>query len=285
MNRRALYKSILFSLFAFTGCTYNQERRIAETLTPITHAHNMKILRDSLDHPSFQFSCHLLSNGQGAYILKANHLPLNERFLFASMDRTTGKMNLLHEFEVLSDGSLHLFDTKHPGYETGIPILVNEQILIGKQIDYVLVRKKDCTFASARFLPYPLETKGKDGEIISLIATHPMLTRFQLEGKGFSPHEHLRMIHQSGDQVEEIVLTANSEGEIETTVNPTILGKLGGDAKITLIGSHRSISLDYPWGSKLENKTFAHRRTFPILFVANTLPHEIDRDPYASLFF
>ena len=277
-------KKIIIPLLLLAGCTYNQKQRIAEKLAPITHSHNMKIIRESLERPSSLFSFHLIP-GKVAFILKGSHIPVGERFLFASIDGATGKIDILNEFKSLSDGSIDLFDRKGPRNEISLNFQVHENVLVGKQIDYILVRKKDCTFAKASFLPYPLEAKGNRGERASLLVTHPMLTRFYLQASGFSPNESIEMVHRSGERVEIAQITADQSGQIEAHLNPVILGKLGGEASLTLSGKNGSIELNYPWGASLEKQTFANHRTFPVLFVANQLPHERDQDPFASRFF
>ena len=275
---------ILIPLLFLAGCTYNQQRRIAEKWAPFDRAHSVKIIRESLDRPAADFSFHLIPTKHG-YILKGSRLPVNERFLLASIDGSNGKIDLLHEFECLSDGAIQVYGIKGIRREASLSLLAHENVRVGKQIDYLLVRKKDCTFAAAHFLPYPIQAKGEHGERLSMFVTHPMLTRFILEGNGFIPNETVQLTHRSGERIETLYAEADAMGQIEVKLNPIILGKLGGDASVAVNGKMGSVDLDYPWGSKLEMATFAQPRAFSLLFAANRLPHEMDQDPYINPFF
>lgn len=272
----------IFIVCLLIGCTTNQQMRLAERFAPIEKSHNLKIIREALGRPALNYSLHLIPI-QGNFLLKATHLPINERFLLATVDRLTNKMEIRSEFEVLSDGSLKLFKQ---GKEQVVDFLSfqpqGQDLLYGKQIDYILVHKKQVSSSIAHFLPHPLKRVGEHGESLSLLATHPLLTRFQLEGKGFSPHEVMELIHRTGDRVEKRELVANQTGEFELPLTPLIFGQLGGEATLTLVSGRGTLEYTYPWGGKLERQTYAQHSVVHMAFVANQLPHQRDQDPYQN---
>ncbi|MBI3508596.1 MAG: hypothetical protein HY069_03025 [Chlamydiia bacterium] len=267
------------SLFLLgTGCAMTQP--ITKWWAPIEKEHHLKIIRESLSRPSDQFSLHLIPVENG-YVLKGHRLSLHDTYFLATMDGITGAVDILYEFENLPDGTLKIKTAQGaPRYAATLPHIEHEKVLVGKPIDYVLVRKKDVTSAVATFFPYRLQTEGQHGESLFLTVTHPMLTRFALEAKGFEPGEAVLLTHRSGDKKETKTLTADAQGEIATPLNPTLLGKLGGQATLTLTGMKGSVQIEYPWGGQLENQTFKKYRAFPMVFVTR-LPQTSETHSYA----
>lgn len=254
-------------LLLLSSCTLNQEKKVSEILSPITYSHKIKIVRESLDHPSSLFSLCLIPFHE-TYIFKTKNLPLNEHFLFASFDGISGKMSLLYELETLSDGSLKVFDTHKRCYVDSLSFQVKEkEVLYGKQIEYFLVRKKDSSSAQVSFNPYPLSFKGTGKEVLSLTVVHPMLTRFHLNGKGFEPHETLQMTHRLDDRVEKREITTDAEGNLEIFLQPLVVGQLGGEAHLSFTGKNGTIEFKYPWGGQLENQTYAEHPLFSMALV------------------
>ena len=223
-----------------------------------------------------------LSTRKGTYpisVLKGENLPLHERFILAKIDKVTGKIDPQCEFEALEDGHLEIYRQNGISREAEIPFIASEGFKTGYPIEYTIVSKKTYESASIEFIPYPIEAKGEGGEKIEAVVSHPMGTHFQVRASGFLSLEKLILIHTSGDLKETMEIAADEKGSFEIGLNPTILGKLGGEATLAIQRSEekKQIVLDYPWGWGIEQKTWKEKSIFPMLFVANHDPEDYGR--------
>lgn len=267
----------------------HQQTRIREIMTvqqsSFPRIKDIAVVEESLHSPSPEFSLDLeshdpLSTPKGTFplwILKGEKIPLQERFIFAVIDKVNGKIDPQYEFEVLEDGRLQIFGRSGVRTEYDIPFVEARPYPAGSPIQYAIVSKEKYTCATVEFIPYPLEASGPDGEHLDLQVTHPMGTHFSLSAQGFSPNEKLLLSHTSGDLVEEKEVIADEQGSFSIGLNPTILGRLGGDASLKVIGETKELQLDYPWGARLEKRAFKEKRMFPILFVVNRSSEELDQ--------
>ncbi len=278
---------MLFALSFFAaGCTHNFDRHWTEIRTKQKGGFNA--LRDAWiveeGIPTEEFTLVIqpsdpLTTPKGTFplsLLKGAQIPLDERFIFAVIDPLNGKTDVRFEFEMGEDGKFKIFDSKGVRTEREIPFVATEGLLTAKPIFYAIASKERGWIAKAEFIPYPLETKTESGARASLIVTHPMLTRFDLRAEGFDPNETVRAIHRTGNKEETLELSADEQGTFILPLNPTMLGRMGGEASIVLVRANEELCLDYPWGARLEKKTFEERSVFPVLFVANREPEEID---------
>jgi hypothetical protein len=297
---RTLLVSLL-TIALFSGCTYNQQKHFDELFTAKKNGFDALrdawIVEQSLSHPSQEFSLLLqpvdpLVVNQGTFslqILRADHLPLQERFIFAAIDSTNEKIEARFEFEVLEDGKIKIFDQKGTRFENEIPFVACEGLIVGKPVTYAIVSKQSYTIASVEFNPYPIEAISEDGAKVSLIVSHPMLTRFQLQADHFQPEEKVKIVIESDQLREEVDMFANTSGSFSFGINPTVIGRLGGKAHLTVIREQEKWAFDFPWGSQLEKKTFEERSQFPILFVVNrgveAISSEKARESFAATFF
>lgn len=260
---------IIFSSVLLFGCTHNQQRHLTEIFTAKTGSfeklRDAWIVEESLGNPSQEFTLSL----DPSFILKGDRLPQGERFIFAVVDPVTEKIDVRFEFEVFEDGDLCIYDQNGTKTAHEIPFVAAEGLVVGKPIIYTVVSKEKFTSATAEFNPYPLEYHSENGAGISLKVSHPMLTRFQLQATGFAPQERVTLIHESGTSKEEIEMFADEQGNFSFGINPTVIGRMGGEAALTVKRGEEEFHFDYPWGTKLEKKTFEERTQFPILFVVN----------------
>ena len=282
-----MFRKFIF-LIALSGCTVHQEERIRELLTvqqgTFPRVRDIAVVRESLDSPSGQFSLEIKPSSNGTlplWILKGNEIPLQERFIFAIIDKVTGKIEPQYEFEAMEEGRLQIFGRNGTRFENEIPFVETRRFPAGSPIQYAVVSKERYTSAIAEFVPYPLETSGPSGEHLGVEVTHPMGTHFLLSGKGFASNEKLRLVHTSGKAREEIEMIADDQGSFSLPLNPTVFGRLGGEAQIEVASQGGAIKFDYPWGARLEKQAFEEKAMFPILFVVNRHPENID----LSLFF
>jgi len=290
-------KSIVLStglLLFLAGCTVSQEARIRELLTVQSGAFprlkDIQVVRDRDPTDAFSLSIEQHSSlftRKGSFpvfVLKGESLPINERFILAKKDRVTGAIDPQCEFEILENGELEIYAKTGISKERELPFIASDGVKMGYPIDYLIVSKKTYASASAEFLPLPIETVGKNGERIEALVSHPMGTRFRAYGTGFLPFERLLLTHVSGERTETEERFADETGCFESDLNPLILGKLGGNARMEVerTGEEKLI-LSYPWGTEIEKKTWKERPFYPMLFVANRLPEEQDLEALASL--
>lgn len=280
----------LSTFFFLTSCTLHQEERIRELLTvsqgPFQRQKALHTVSESLAYPSSTFSLEIqaadpLTTAKGQFpliLLKGDQIPLGERFIFATIDPLTQKIDPRFEFEVLSNGYLQIFDRQGIRIEKHIPFVDCEGLLLAKPVLYAVVSKASYTSATAEFIPYPLTSMSATGASIELQVNHPLLTRFACEAKGLEPQEKIILTHQSADHKEEFELIADAEGKIALPLNPTILGKLGGHASVSLKRAQEELRLEYPWGAKLEKQTYDKQTQFPVLFVVNSSLNQINSE-------
>ena len=274
-----------FSILFF-GCSHSQQRHITEMLTVkkngFNTVRNAWIVEES--QPSTDFSLSMeprdpLTTSKGTFpvfVLKGDQIPLGERFVFAVIDPLSDKIDPRFEFELQEGGEVLVFDRNGTRTEREIPFVAAEGLLTAKPVIYAIASKESMQVATAEFIPYPVETRSEDGAHAALVVTHPMLTRFDLRADGFLPNEPLRAIHKTGETEETLELTADENGAFSLPLNPTILGRLGGEASLVLVRENGELCLDYPWGAHLEKKTFEERSLFPVLFVLNKNAEELD---------
>ncbi len=255
-----------FPILLLSACTINQENRVREWFTKdmgaYSHIKDIQIVMDRQESPVFSLQIekgNSLSTRKGSYpvfLLKGKDLPLHERFILARIDRVTGKIDPQCEFALQEEGNLEIFGKNGISQEREIPFIASEGLKSGYPIDYVIVSKETYESASAEFIPYPIEIRGEGTEHVIATVSHPLATHFQVSGSGFDPLETLTLVHTSGPIEETIEIAADEKGIFETGLNPTILGKLGGDARLAI---HRKedkqdLILDYPWGWGIEKK-------------------------------
>lgn len=269
-----------------SGCSHNIQRHLTEILTVkkggFDALRDAWIVEESL--PSDAFSLTLepydpLTTPKGTFplvLLKGDQIPVEERFIFAIIDPLSKKIDARFEFEMQENGKIKVYDRNGVKTENEIPFVAAEGLLMAKPIVYAVVSKDKSTIASTEFIPYPLDVKMEDGAHASVVVTHPMLTRFDLRANGFAPHEKIKAIHRSGETEETLDLAADENGAFLLPLNPTVIGRMGGEASLVLIRENGELCLDYPWGAHLEKKTFEERSVFPVLFVVNRDPEEID---------
>ncbi|OGN63795.1 MAG: hypothetical protein A3E80_06745 [Chlamydiae bacterium RIFCSPHIGHO2_12_FULL_49_9] len=280
-------KSFLALLALLASCTYNQQKHLDILLSPryqnYSPAEDAWIVEQSLPFPSDDFSLSLTQLDASFFFLKGDQIPPGERFIFASVDPMNGKIEVSFEFEWTEDGKVQVFEKNKIRIEDEIPFIASAGLIAAKPVLYTVVSKKSYTSATAEFIPYPIESQDENGKV-SLVATHPLLTRFELRAEEFQPGETVKLIHQSGDQIEEIEVRVPQDGSFTLPLNPTVLGRMGGDASLTVERSGSAFSIDYPWGARLEKRTFESRVQFPILFVVNRTIEEIDPTSVESEF-
>ncbi|MBS0624899.1 MAG: hypothetical protein JSS32_02475 [Verrucomicrobia bacterium] len=272
----------LISLMA-AGCTANLNDRLRETLTVETGTFNKlkakNMVRESLQFPTDEFSLSIqaadpIPTPKGELplqFLKAQFIPVGERMIFASIDPIEEEIKPEFEFELLENGQVKVFGRNHVYFADEIPFVAADGVLASKPIEYVVTSKRSGTSASVLFTPVPLK-KALEGKTLSIALNHPMLTRFQLTGTGYEPGSTVTLQLTSGPKKETIETIADEQGNISTELQPYVIGTLGGQAQIAA----GDLALDFPWGTYLEKKTYEDKSIFPILFVINRQPADID---------
>jgi len=284
----------LIAGIALAGCTVNQENRIHELLAVQTGSFpkikDIQVVKDRFETDAFSLkleesaSIAVRSGQYPVYVLKAESIPLDERFVFARIDRVTGKIEPQFEFVALENGELEIYSKSGIVRDAEMPFVASEGFKAGYPIDYAVVSKKTYAAKTVEFIPYPIRAEGEGGTRIEAIVTHPLATRFRIQADGFSPFEKLTLVHTSGEREEESEIDADESGSFTTGLNPTILGRLGGEARLAVRRENGSVTvLDYPWGNGIEKRTWKERSRFPILFVANRSPGEADYTGFAAL--
>ena len=282
MNKKYLITSLIILL---TSCTINQQNRIHELVVKQTGAYSrtkdIQIVLDRCVTDEFSLSLSQgvpLLTGKGEYpvfVIKGDNIPLNEQFIFAKIDQVTGKIDPQCEFEAREDGYLVIYGKNGISKEKEIPFVASDGFKAGYPIEYAIVSKKTYKSASIEFIPYPIKTKGDLGETVEATVSHPMGTHLQVKASGFLPLELLVLTHTTGDLKDKMEIAADETGAFEIGLNPTILGKLGGEASLVIERSGgKQIALDYPWGWGIEQKTWKEKSLFPMLFVANREPED-----------
>jgi hypothetical protein len=265
-------KFLICAALLLASCTHNQDLRFRELLTTTSGAFprykDIQIASECLDSPSSQFSLHL-EETPSRLVLRAEGLPVNERFIFISHNAVEGKINALYEFELKETGEFEIFDSNGVRFEKEIPFRQAEGLKAATAIEYAIVSKKTYTSAKVQFVPYPVFAEGGDIARIEILSTHAMGTHFQVNGSGFKPDESLLLVHEFGDRKEELEIAADSDGTFSIGINPTILGRLGGTAVLTIERESDNFHIDYPWGTGLEKRTTEERRTFDLCLVAS----------------
>lgn len=72
---------------------------------------------------------------------------------------------------------------------------------------------------------------------------------FQMNGKGFKPHESVNFISTSYDEVIYSEIKADKNGNIPTVgMLPAVVGKVGGICHIDILREKDSLHLKLPWG-------------------------------------
>lgn len=289
-------KMIFFTLLVLAGasCSTNLTNRIKEQLVVETGSFQKfkakNIMRESLAFESQDFSLTLesrnLSDGNSPlHLLKGQMIPTGERMIFAIIDPLTQTIHPQFEFEELPSGQVKVFGKNGVYLTDEIPFVTADGLLAGKPVQYAIASKKRKTSAVASFTPIPLETQAAEGRRLSLQVSHPMMTRFWLSGTGFQPNEIVALSHKTEDRTETIEAIADENGEIGLELKPYVIGRLGGEAQVAA----GDLILDYPWGTRLEKKTFEMKGAFPILFVINQDETEIDdakiQKAFASIHF
>ena len=185
-------------LLLFASCTVSQNQRLEEYLAPSVKAFDLKNMHfalEALDDPAGSFSLTLAplkpiaerKKSFPIYALRADGLPLHERFLLVSFDPLKKIATPLFEFEALEDQTLRLTTNQGDTIMEEAPVIIKD-FLKGQTIYLAAISKERNTCNIATIIPSPIETTIDDAAF-SLIPTHRKGTHFRLEGKGLVPGE------------------------------------------------------------------------------------------------
>lgn len=108
--------------------------------------------------------------------------------------------------------------------------------------------------ASARTIPFPLEARGQDECVLSIIIGSSSGEIFQIEGKGFEPNEEIEFTSTSEGEVISSTISTKSDGTFENVLLPAVIGKDSGDASVSAKGVNCDLSLEYSWGAAAFDK-------------------------------
>ncbi len=270
-------------LLLASSCTVHQSERIAEFLSPPQKSYelrNLHIAYDALNYPPgfFDFTLHEIPspNPTPVYALRADGLPVQERFLFASHDPLKKTVTVHFEFKALENNTLQILSRTGEEIAEEAPLALKE-VLKGQEVELVLISKDNKTCTKAQFTPAPITLTQKEAHF-SLKTTHRKGTHFLLEGSGLSPLEKILVKETSGDEVREHSVEADENGLLALRIEPIVLGKLGGDASVTITreGEEETAQLLYAWGGRLEIESRRETPFHPLIFVANRDPEEIN---------
>jgi len=272
-------------LLLFASCTVSQNAHWAEYVAPaeqLFDLRNMHFALDTLDDPAAGFSLTLTPLQYTAsqqrsfpiYALRADGIPVHERFLLVSYDPLKGTATTQFEFEALEDHTLRIISSKGEETAEEAPIIIKD-FLKGQTIWLAAISKEKSTCTIAHFTPSVIETSIDDANF-TLHPTHRKGTHFELQGKGLIPGEAIRITEHSGTQENQQTIIADETGKMKASIEPIVLGQLGGKATITVTRAGAESSIDYSWGSHLEHESRQEALFQPIVFVANRDPKDID---------
>ena len=275
------YMHRLIFLLLFASCTVYQNR-LEEPAPQAFELSNMHFALKSLNDPSAGFSLTLSPleslpskpRSFPVYALKADGIPLHERFLLISFDPLKKTVAPQFEFEALEDHRLLIITADGEEISEEAPVVVKE-FLKGQTIWLAAISKEHPTCTYASFVPSPFRTSIDDG-IFSLSVAHRKGTHFELQGTGLLPGEVIRITEHSGAETHQQTLIADEKGKISAKVEPIVFGQLGGKATLTILRAGEESLIDYSWGSLLENESRQEAIFQPLVFVANRDPSDID---------
>jgi len=118
---------------------------------------------------------------------------------------------------------------------------------IGESFDFYLVSPGFNTFLRTSAVPYPIESKGKDGAYLSAVLLDLQGDRFLIEAKNFLPDEKIKFVCTSCDKVF-IKETTFTNGEFMMSYAPGNIGQNEGVAKVEIFRADECLSIEIPWG-------------------------------------
>ncbi len=263
----------------------HQDERLQELLTTprqSTVLRNEHLVRDALSYQSSSagFSIEKLDSlshplASTFYALQGASIPSEERLLLASYDPLRDQIAVHLEFELLADNTLQVYTPQGSESVREAPLVLKE-LLPGQEIELALISKEKRTCTKVRFTPHPIGLK-ENGAEYTLQTTHRKGTHFRLHGSNLTPHESLTIREQSGNETREHKVQADADGHFIQSIEPIVLGRLGGQAHITIERDNLPSSrIDYAWGGQLERAKQRETRFCPLVFAVDQSPRDID---------
>lgn len=140
----------------------------------------------------------------------------------------------------------------------GTMMLENEVLLMfdffrGQPIRYLLYSSDGKVLLSSLFVPYPIETTGKDGAKVSLRRlTYDGRLMF-CEGVDFQPDEVIKVTSQAAGIIVQDTVVVCENGVFTMVFEPGATGKTGGKAIVEIRRARERLFLEYDWGSEAIN--------------------------------
>jgi len=103
--------------------------------------------------------------------------------------------------------------------------------------------------ASARIVPMPLEVRGQDECVLSIIIGNSTGEIFHIEGAGFEPNEEIEFTSVSEGETIPSTVLIESDGTFENILLPAVVGKDSGNASVAAKGMNCDLYLEYAWGA------------------------------------
>lgn len=166
----------------------------------------------------------------------------NENFIMEFHKYVRGDLG--QKVEVYSDGIFVRFS------DSGKPITLGLQDFSPGEPHYVtLINADGIEVGSARTIPFPLEIRGQDECVLSIIIGSSTGEIFLVEGEGFESNEEIEFISVSEGETIPSTISAEPDGTFENVLLPAVIGKDSGNASIAAKGMKCDLYLDYSWGA------------------------------------
>jgi len=117
----------------------------------------------------------------------------------------------------------------------------------GEIIREALISADNRTRIFFAVVPNPLLNKDK-GCSLEAVRLTPQFEITMIRGKGYKPNETLHFIYKSYDEIHDIPVNADSNGELVFSVSPFIKGKYTGTGEAKLKGANCAPAVSFNWG-------------------------------------
>jgi hypothetical protein len=181
--------------------------------------------------------------------LHAMNLVPNQTYTLEAV--SLGRRSIYNVYKTDASGELVLKSNPEVSFNNSKIFLLNSS-LKGIPVKFNLVSREGKQYATAKFVPFPIETTGRGGAKVSLESTDDLGLTFLFYLQDFKPYERVMFKSTFNGKIVSSIVTANEKGEfigvlshIKEAANPK-----QGSSNIQVIRTFETLNLEYEWGNQ-----------------------------------
>jgi len=154
----------------------------------------------------------------------------------------------IEEYKALRiDGLGRVLQENGAEFEFGL-----RKMLEGEAVEFALISSDKSKKTFVEITPFPIVAQGKGDCRLSVKLLSIGGDVFQIKGEGFIPKQELKVIAKSNGEFGGFPVKGTNDGVFSIVVLPSVVGKSGGEASVTIADATCSATVRYKWGDAMK---------------------------------